>query len=138
MQGTQPDLFGNTASDRPAPAEPASRPAAPRAPRARSGGSPQMAAEVLAEVNDGRYGVLDTTDRVVVFEDSDRVRHAIEEDVIASLMAGGYVTQKGTRDTVSCHHGAIRRPVTPLRLTPRGRQLLSRWSALKPLATPNT
>ncbi|GDY28773.1 hypothetical protein [Gandjariella thermophila] len=131
MDGFQPALFGSAAI--PAkPAKPADQPA--RSPRGQRGGSPQVAAEVLAEVNQGRYGVVDATDRIVVFEDWDRVRHAVEEDVIASLMAGGYVTQNG-KDTVVCHHGAILRPVTPLRLTHRGRQLLSRWSALKPLGS---
>jgi hypothetical protein len=31
---------------------------------------------------------------------------------------------------VSCKHGAIRRPVTPLRLTRRGQALMHRWGAL--------
>jgi hypothetical protein len=127
---SQPDLFGRAIPEQ---TQPAASPVTGRSRRAAAGGSASRAAEVLSEIAEGRYGVLDTSDRIVVFEEDDRVRHATDEDVIASLMSQGYVTEKGVRDTVSCRHGAIRRPVTPLRLTPRGRQLLSRWSALKPI-----
>ncbi|WP_209440791.1 hypothetical protein [Amycolatopsis thermoflava] len=91
-----------------------------------------MAQDVLAEVQDGRYGLLDDSDRVVLFEDTDRVRIATDEDTVHALMQGRYVERCPARDTVSCLHGVVRRPVSPLRLTRQGRNLLSRWSALKP------
>jgi hypothetical protein len=121
----QLDLFGV------AP-EPAAA-ALTRATPARSFGRPEVAADVLAEVHHGRYGLLDDSDRFVVFEDDNRVRHAADEDVLASLMAGGYVDRRSARDTVPCRHGAIRRPVTPLRLTKRGHALMNRWQALAPV-----
>ena len=78
----------------------------------------------------GRYGLLDDGDRYVVFEDDTRVRLAADENVLASLVANGYVERRPARDTVSCKHGAIRRPVTPLRLTKSGHALMHRWAAL--------
>jgi hypothetical protein len=117
-------LFGTN----PEPAPPAAAPARPR--RSRSTGTPEVAAEVLADVHHGRYGLLDDGDRYVVFEDDTRVRLAAEENVLASLAEGGYVERRPIRDTVSCRHGAIRRPVTPLRLTKRGHALMNRWGAL--------
>ncbi|TQJ05446.1 hypothetical protein [Amycolatopsis cihanbeyliensis] len=92
-----------------------------------------MAVEVLAEIEQYRYGMLDDTDRVVVFEDTDRVRMALDEDAVHHLISQGYAQRCPARETVSCHHGAIRKPVTPLRLTKRGRTLLYRWSSLAPL-----
>jgi hypothetical protein len=88
---------------------------------------------VLTEIQHGRYGLLDDTDRVVIFEEDDRVRLALDEDTVLSLLAQGYLDRRPARDTVSCLHGAVRRPVTGLRLTRRGRDLLARWSALRPL-----
>jgi hypothetical protein len=96
-------------------------------------GRPDVAADVLAEVHHGRYGLLDDSDRFVVFEDDNRVRHAAEDDVLASLMAGGYLERRPPRDVMQCRHGAIRRPVTLLRLTKRGHALMSRWQALAPV-----
>lgn len=102
-----------------------------------AGGSPQRAAELLGEVADGRFGLIDDTDRVVVFEDvtgsTGRVRHAVEEDAITALIRSGCVTTSGYRDRLFCLHGAIRRPVTPLRLTPRGDTYRHRWNALAPI-----
>jgi hypothetical protein len=81
-------------------------------------------------VHHGRYGLLDDGDRFVVFEDDDRIRLAAEDNVLASLMANGYIERRPARDTVSCRHGVIRRPVTPLRLTKSGHGLMHRWAAL--------
>lgn len=124
----QLDLFPTA---QPAPAL-APEPVAPSR-RKPPGGSPQRATEVLGEIRDGRYGVLDTTDRIVWFTDDRHVRHSADEDVVASLMAEGYVVERGDRYRVGCRHGAVIRPVTPLRLTPDGRKLLSRWSSYTPL-----
>lgn len=119
-------LFGTNPDPDPVPSGTA--PARPR--RSLSTGTPEVAADVLADVHHGRYGLLDDGDRYVVFEDDTRVRLAAEENVLASLAAGGYVERRPIRDTVSCRHGAIRRPVTPLRLTKRGHALMHRWGAL--------
>ncbi|MCF6425906.1 hypothetical protein [Amycolatopsis tucumanensis] len=123
-------LFSAPAAGTPAP----SRQCPPPRPRKRSKAviSPALAQDVLAEVQDGRYGLLDDSDRVVLFEDTDRVRIATDEDTVHALMQGRYVERCPARATVSCLHGVVRRPVSPLRLTRQGRNLLSRWSALKP------
>jgi hypothetical protein len=122
---SQLDLFGTTPE--PAAAAPT------RATRARTSGRPEVAADVLAEVHHGRYGLLDDSDRFVVFEDDNRVRRAADDDVLASLMAGGYLERRPAPDIVTCRHGAIRRLVTPLRLTKRGHGLMSRWQAFIPV-----
>jgi hypothetical protein len=88
---------------------------------------------MLGEINAGRYGVLDATDRVVWFVDDRQVRHSTDEDVVVALMAGGYVVECADRYRASCRHGAVIRPVTPLRLTPAGRKPLDRWRSYKPL-----
>jgi hypothetical protein len=122
----QPGLFGG----QPVLAADAT---ASRSRKALPGGSPQRAQEVLADIQTGRYGVLDSTDRVVVFEDEDHVRHSADEDVVASLMAAGYAVERAESYRVRCRHGAVLRPVTPLRITPAGRALLRRWQSYKPL-----
>lgn len=115
-------------------------PAAPTVPapepsrRKEPGGGPQRATEVMVQISEGRFGVLDNTDRIVWFEDDRHVRHSPDEDVVASLIAGGYAGERGDRYRVGCRHGAIIRPVTPLRLTPAGKKLLTRWRSYVPLA----
>jgi len=138
MAVDQSDLFGGSL-------EPTDPPRKTHARRPRSGsqgtrqfkklagGSPQRAAEILHEVKEGRYGVLDNTDRIVLFEDDRHVRHALDEDVIVSLISQGYVTEGKASDRVGCRHGAVIRPVMPIKLTNSGSLLLERWSALKPL-----
>ncbi|WP_143229461.1 hypothetical protein [Actinophytocola xanthii] len=130
MSRDQLDLFG--AAPRPASGTSTRQSPPARARRARSSGRPEVAADVLAEVHQGRYGMLDDSDRYVVFEDDTRVRLAADDNVLASLTAGDYIERRPVRDTVTCRHGAVRRPVTPLRLTRRGHALLNRWQALTP------
>jgi hypothetical protein len=126
------ELFTSPDPVSPAPARQCP-PVRGRKPVRSSAGNPAVARDVLAEVHLGRYGFLDDTDRVVVFEEDHRVRTALDEDAIHNLIAQGYVERRSTRDTVSCLHGAIRRPVLPLRLTKTGRTTLDRWSAYKSL-----
>ncbi|MFF4591779.1 hypothetical protein [Amycolatopsis sp. NPDC001319] len=127
----QMGLFGTV--DR-APAPTSRRQCPPAKPPGRKPaghvGNPLVAKDVLAEVREGRFALLDDTDRVMVFEDTDRVRLALEEDIVMHLMSIEYVRRGANRDTVTAYHGAVRRPVTPLKLTPRGRDMLQRWSSL--------
>lgn len=95
--------------------------------------NPLVAKEVLAEIQLGRFGLLDDTDRVVVFDDEGHVRAALDEDIVHHLLAGGYADRCPPRDTRSCLHGVVRKPVLPLRLTKTGRAMLQRWSHLHPL-----
>jgi hypothetical protein len=127
-----PELFASPDPLAPAPGRQCP-PVRGRKPVRSSAGNPAVARDVLAEVHLGRYGLLDDTDRVVVFEDDHHVRMALDEDAIHNLITQGYVERRSTRDTVSCLHGAIRRPVLPLRLTKTGRTTLDRWSAYTPL-----
>ncbi|WP_329054967.1 hypothetical protein OG738_16680 [Amycolatopsis sp. NBC_01488] len=129
----QPGLF-----DAPAPA---AAPSAGRAcPPARgrrkplgSPGNPLVAKDVLADVRDGKFGLLDDTDRVMVIDGDGHCRAAQEDDLVMHLVSIGYVERSPARETVSCLHGVVRRPVLPLRLTRRGRDMLQRWSNLTPL-----
>lgn len=135
---TDSDLFGGALS----PQQTTTRPGRPRRSTrdtggqnpSRSfttpGGTPREAAAALADIHDGLLGVLDNTDRIVRFTEHDHVRQARNDDVIAALIRSGYVTEND-QGRVSCRHGAVRRPVVPLMLTPSGRALLERWSALK-------
>ena len=79
-------------------------------------GNPALVVDALTEVRDGRFGLLDDTDTCLVFEDHDRVRIAQDDALLASLRSQGFIELSPPRDTVSCLHGARRRPVTPLRL----------------------
>ena len=85
---------------------------------------------MLAEVQAGRFGLLDDSDRVVVLDGDGHVRAALDEDTVHELVRGRYAEVCPARETVSALHGAVRKPVTPLRLTRNGRALLHRWSAL--------
>lgn len=130
----QLDLFDTPQTSTRTPARPAP-PVRDRKSARSQAGNPAVATDVLAEVRDGRYGLLDDTDRVVVFEDTERVRLTLDEEIIHHLMSGGYIERCPAREAVSCLHGVIRRPVSPLRLTKDGRTLLHRWTAYTPLRT---
>ncbi|GAA3657941.1 hypothetical protein GCM10022267_50090 [Lentzea roselyniae] len=94
------------------------------------GGKPDLAAELLAEIRDGRYGRLDHNDRIVRIEPGERCRYApdAEAEVAESLL-----TQRFARlgPVLPLRHGAITREVHRLTLTPGGNGLLERWSALR-------
>ncbi|MFD9893536.1 hypothetical protein ACFWY9_29685, partial [Amycolatopsis sp. NPDC059027] len=108
-------------------------PARGRKSASRGPANPLVAKDVLAEVQQGRFGLLDDTDRVVVFEERDRIRYAQDEDIVVHLMSIGYIERRPARDTVDALHGVVRRPVLPLRLTRAGRGKLQRWANLSPL-----
>lgn len=130
-QAGQLDLFGG--SD-PAPADPAPAAVLPST-RMTPGGSPARVVRVLQDIRDGRLGMLDTTGQIVEFHGDDRVRLSPDDDVAAALLDQRYAAEKSNRDRVTCKHGAISRPVTPLRLTTDGKRLLLRWAALAPMPT---
>ncbi|MEU3624092.1 hypothetical protein [Amycolatopsis coloradensis] len=96
-------------------------------------GNPLVAKDVLAEVQEGHYGLLDDTEKVVVIEDGERARPALDEDIVHHLVANGYLTRCAPGHTMTCVYGIKRRPVLPLQLTRRGRDMLQRWSNLHPL-----
>lgn len=128
-------LFGT-----PAPAPPSTGRACPpaRGRRKASGtpGNPLVAKDVLADVRDGKFGLLDDTDRVMVITGDGHCRAALEEDIVMHLLSIGYVERSPARETVSCLHGVVRKPILPLRLTRRGRDMLQRWSNLTPFGGP--
>jgi hypothetical protein len=124
-----PDQFGLFGAQ-PAPAEERDCPAPRRRRKRGRAETPGFAQEALAEVQEGRYGLLDDTDRIVWFEDASHVRLAHDEEIVAGFIRQRYVERCPVRDTLITRHGAIRRPVLPLRLTKDGRALLSRWAAL--------
>ncbi|MTD53883.1 hypothetical protein [Amycolatopsis pithecellobii] len=126
---TDPDQF-SLIDSQPPPTTEATRTTPRRRRKPRHAATPAAAQEVLTEVQEGRYGALDDTDRIVWFTDPERVRHAHDEEIVAGLIRQRYVERCPARDTITAHHGAIRRPVSPLRLTKEGRALLTRWSAL--------
>ncbi|TKG57847.1 hypothetical protein [Prauserella endophytica] len=128
----QLDLFGEaSAAPAPRPARqcPPTRGRSTRKPPA----NPLVAKDVLAEVQLGRFGLLDDTDRVMVFDDEGHVRAALDEDIVHHLLSGGYVERCPPRDTLTRLHGVVRKPVLPLRLTKTGRAMLQRWANLHPL-----
>jgi len=121
----QDALFGGI----PTPAAPVADAPVRGRSRARRPMRPDRVVPLLEEVQDTHYGLLDDTDRVMVFEDYNRVRAALDEDLILHLLAEGYVERCPPRDMVSCLHGVIRKPVLPLRLTKTGDTLMHRWSS---------
>jgi hypothetical protein len=125
-------LFGSPA---PAPAPAPGRACPPARGRRKPGsvGNPLVAKDVLAEVLDGKFGLLDDTDRVVVLDGEGHCRAALEEDIVLHLVSVGYVDRHPYRERISCLHGVVRKPVLPLRLTRRGRDMLQRWSNLASL-----
>jgi|GEM_PF-2999514 len=136
MSTDQPSLFGMHADELKPPPPRSSRltpPARGRRTNRSRAGHPAVVTEVLTELEHGMYGLLDDTDTVVIFEEHEHVRAALDDDAIHHLMSQGYAESCPPRERVSYHHGAIRKPVLPLRLTKRGRTLLTRWSALQPL-----
>ncbi|ASR35553.1 hypothetical protein BAY61_11725 [Prauserella marina] len=124
----QLDLFTTTTTTTPASTRD-TPPAKGRRSRTVSA-SPTVAQDVLAEIQAGRFGLLDDSDRVVVIDGDGHVRTALDEDVVHELIQGRYAQPCPARDTITALHGAIRKPVSPLRLTKTGRALLHRWSAL--------
>lgn len=135
LDANQIDMFADSAAPAPSCVQQNHRPAPPTRGRSRSHApmTPDRVVPILADVHQGRFGLLDSTDRVMVFEEHDRVRAALDDDLVTSLLRQGYIERRPQRDTVSCFHGAIRRPVSPLRLSKQGHILLARWGALKPL-----
>lgn len=127
------DQMGLFGPDPSAPSAPVEVPQQTRRRRNTRPQRPDVAAEVLDAIHHGRLGVLDDSDRVVVFEDDDRVRLSADEDTVISLLAQRYAERRPPRDTVSCLHGVVRKPVSPLRLTRSGAALRHRWAALRPL-----
>ncbi|WP_410642663.1 hypothetical protein [Amycolatopsis sp. lyj-346] len=128
----QPGLFDLPA---PAPEPTAGRACPPARGRRKATGSPAnplVAKDVLADVREGKFGLLDDTDRVMVLDGDGHCRAAGEEDIVMHLMSVGYVERGPARETISCLHGVVRKPVLPLRLTRRGRDMLQRWSNLTP------
>lgn len=81
---------------------------------------------------------MDDSDRVVIVEDVTgalaRVRYATDEDAVTALIRSGCAERCPPRDNLSALHGAIRRAVTPLRLTRHGRSICARWNALAPIS----
>ncbi|MBB3662459.1 hypothetical protein FB384_001363 [Prauserella sediminis] len=128
----QAELF---AVDTPAPAAPKRRGniRPTRRPAQMLAVKPHVAREVLAEVAERRFGIVDQTDRVARIDADCGVTQASEEDIVHHLITQDYVELCPMRDTFTGHTARWSRPVSPLRLTKRGRNLLDRWSALAPV-----
>jgi hypothetical protein len=94
------------------------------------GGTPDVVAEVLAEIQGGRYGRLDSNDRIVCVEYGERCRYACDAaaDAVEHLLTQRYASLAAV---VQLRHGVIAKDVYPIKLTPGGRGLLERWSALR-------
>lgn len=136
MNAEQPALFTTADDDLKPPPPRVSRSTPPTRGRGKTrskAGHPAVVTEVLTELEYGRYGLHDQSDTVVIFEDHDRIRVALDGDAVLNLIQQGYAERCPARDEVWSLHGVVRKPVVPLRLTKRGRTLLMRWTALKPL-----
>ncbi|MFB9909666.1 hypothetical protein [Allokutzneria oryzae] len=113
-----------------APEELKVRPAIPDIrPPSGVGGKPEVADAVLDGVLRGRYGLIESTGRMVALDGDGHCRITEDEDVLESLLSQGYLLHG---DTVSVRHGAIRRDVVLLRLSPTGELLHRRWRLLRP------
>lgn len=121
----QIDLFGGSLGEAAAPPV-----LAPQAVKSGFGGKPDVVAEVLGEIRDRRYGRMEVNDRIVCIEHGERCRYATDgiAEAVESLLAQRLVRLGAV---MSLRHGAIARDVYPLLLTPGGRKLMERWSALR-------
>lgn len=121
----QIDLFGGNAEQAAATPAPARQTV-----KSGFGGKPDVVAEVLGEIRDGRYGRLDSNDRIVCIEYGERCRYASDAaaEAVESLLTQRYAALAAV---VQLRHGVIAKDVYPLKLTPGGRGLLERWSALR-------
>ncbi|SFR29352.1 hypothetical protein SAMN04488564_118153 [Lentzea waywayandensis] len=93
------------------------------------GGKADAAAEVLGEVGEGRYGLIEGTQRIVWLDGEGRCRHALNDvaEIVESLLAQRYAKLTYVE---TMRHGAIAKPVCLIALTPGGGGLHRRWSAL--------
>lgn len=121
----QIDLFGGNVGDTAAAPAPARQ-----VVKSGFGGTPDVVAEVLGEIREGRYGRLDGNDRIVWIEHGERCRYASDAaaEAVEHLLAQRYASLAAV---VQLRHGVISKDVYPLKLTPGGRGLLERWSALR-------
>jgi hypothetical protein len=118
----QQDLFGES-SDEVVPVK------EPRGVPAGYGGQPDMVMEVLNEILDGRYGVIEKTGRVVEVTADRTCRLSEVEDIVLNLQQQRYIEEG---EMVACRHGAIIKPVNRFKLTKSGTTLRRRWAHLKP------
>ncbi|RSM80412.1 hypothetical protein DMH04_30235 [Kibdelosporangium aridum] len=93
------------------------------------GGQPDVAAAVLNEIMDGRYGFIEKTGRVVEVDPDRSCRFSEVEDTILHLEKERYIE---LGEMIACRHGAIIRQVTRYKLTKAGTTLRKRWASLKP------
>lgn len=118
----QLDLFGDsTPVDVPAPRQ---------GPKTGFGGKADAVVELLDQVHQGRFGVLESTDRVVCI---DAERHCWHAPAVDAAMVESLIAQRYAKpvDVEPLLHGAVRRNVVLLALTPGGRGLLRRSSILQ-------
>ena len=120
----QLDLFGET------PQAVEIVPAPRQEPKTGFGGKADLVVEVLDQVHNGRFGLLESNDRVVHLDGDGHCRHASNADAstVESFIVQRYVKPAGVE---SLRHGAVRRNVVLLVLTPGGRGLLRRSSILQ-------
>lgn len=92
------------------------------------GGKADDALTVLDGIHHGRYGLINGAGRPVeLIEDGDKCRITELEDTIESLVERSLAV---IGEATSCHHGVIVKRVDILNLTPSGKKLYYRWSAL--------
>jgi hypothetical protein len=117
----QADLFGDQA-DKFVPVP------EPRGTVSGYGGQPDAVMEVLSEIRDQRYGIIEKTGRVVEINVDRVCRHSEVEEIILHLQKQRYVDEG---EMIPCRHGAIIKPVNRFKLTKAGRNLYNRWANLK-------